>query len=656
VIQWRTLYFPFESSLNHMVTRRRKTPELLNGAEESVQRNPSAEDALRDSQARLHAVLSTEVDAIVVIDEKGSIESVNPAFTRVFGYPPEEVIGENVSLLMPDPYRSDHDQYLATYLASGEQKIIGVGREVEGRRKDATTFPIELSVSEMWLGQRRMFTGIVRDITERKKAEGRFRLAVEAAPNGMVMIDEGGKVVLVNSQTERLFGYARDELIGQSVEILVPERFRAKHVEHRSAFLAAPTARAMGADRELYGLRKDGAEFPVEIGLKPVETAEGTMVLSSVVDITERQQVQEKLRESQRTLSTLMGNLPGMAYRCRNDGDWTIEFASEGCLQLTGYRCSELVGTRTLGQLIHPEDRKRVWNEVQAALEQRESFRLVYRMTTASGNEKWVWEQGCGIFSADKVLVALEGFITDITEQKKTEKKLVEQESLAKLGEMSAIVAHEVKNPLAGISGAARMLKRRLPKDSEESEICEEMISRTEDLSNGVNDILAYSRPRTPKLRSVPVQLLLDDAAAFVAQDPLFEDVDIDLSSPADCLISCDPDMLKPVLLNLFVNAAQAMYGSGRIRVSVDAGNPCCTITVHDSGPGTPSNFTAETSRLIVLPKAGQRSWSRFRQRNKKKEDERKRNAPRPSGAGERHDDGTERTSRRKATGRPCQR
>ncbi|MEE9550857.1 MAG: PAS domain S-box protein [Candidatus Binatia bacterium] len=135
---------------------------------------------------------------------------------------------------------------------------------------------------------------------------------------------------------------------------------------------------------------------------------------------------QQELQESQRAFSTLVSILPGMAYRCSSDRDWTMQFVSEGCLDLTGYQPDELVKNRKLAyaRLIHPDDRERVWNEVQVALQDNRPFRIVYRIITAAGEEKWVWEQGCGVFSSDRGLLALEGFITDITERKQAEEVL----------------------------------------------------------------------------------------------------------------------------------------------------------------------------------------------------------------------------------------
>ena len=140
-------------------------------------------------------------------------------------------------------------------------------------------------------------------------AARRFRIVVEAAPNAIVMSDRAGAIVMVNAQAERMFGYSRGELIGRSIDLLVPERFRVGHPQMRAGFLSDPRPRPMGAGRDLYGLRKDGGEFPVEIGLNPIETDDGMMVLAAIVDITARKAAETALRESQMRLQQLHAEL-----------------------------------------------------------------------------------------------------------------------------------------------------------------------------------------------------------------------------------------------------------------------------------------------------------------------------------------------------------
>ncbi|HTH60132.1 MAG TPA: PAS domain S-box protein [Paraburkholderia sp.] len=170
--------FPIEVSLSPLKTDRGL--DLVMATIHDITARKRAEQALLDGEARMRAIVDTAVDAIITIDETGVVERVNPRTQQLFGYDASEMVGRNISMLMPQPYRDMHDGYLARYRQTGEKRIIGIGREVVGLRKDGSTFPMDLAVSEMYLGQRRMFTGIVRDITERKRAdEQRSRLLQE---------------------------------------------------------------------------------------------------------------------------------------------------------------------------------------------------------------------------------------------------------------------------------------------------------------------------------------------------------------------------------------------------------------------------------------------------------------------------------------------
>jgi len=259
----------------------------------------------------------------------------------------------------------------------------------------------------------------------------------------IVVVDAGGNVKAVNNQAERLFGYTKDELVGQSVELLVPPRYRATHERLRAGFMVGMRAHRNAAGFEMKALCKDGRELDVQIGLTACSSENGDVVTAAIRDLTAIKRDQREALESRRALGTLISNLPGMVYRCRNDYDWSMEYVNEACQALTGYPASDLTGRKIdYADLIHPDDRARVWDEVQARIAKKQPFSLTYRIITAGGKQKWVWEQGCGVHDAIGKVFVLEGFITDITDHVVVEQALRESESRLAEAQRVAHVGH----------------------------------------------------------------------------------------------------------------------------------------------------------------------------------------------------------------------
>jgi two-component system sensor kinase FixL len=421
--------------------------------------------ALRTSELRWRSVIDSAVDGIIVIDAKGRVEAFNRGAERLFGYRALEVIGHNVNMLMPSPYHEEHDRYLASYLATGVARIIGIGREVTGRRRDGSTFPLHLSVGEMAIAGEPKFTGMLHDLTERvqleerlRTTEARWRSVIESAVDGIVVIDARGCIEAFNPAAERLFGHAERDVIGRNVNMLMPSPYHEEHDRYLARYLETGVQKIIGSGREVAGLRRDGTTFPLHLSV-------GEMVIG--------------------------------------------------------------------------------------------------------GERKFT------------------GIVHDLSARVRIEAQLREQAALVRLGEMAAVIAHEVKNPLAGVRGAIQVIGRRLPNESRDAAMVTEIVARIDALNELMQDLLLFARPPQPKPAAVDIAALVETTADLLRSNPALTGVQVRVDGSALAILA-DPDLLKIVFENLLVNGAQAMRGRGTIQVSVASIGNTCEIAFSDGGPGIP--------------------------------------------------------------------
>lgn len=291
-------------------------------------------------EARFPNLLESAPDGTLMANPMGIIVLANSLVEKLFGYERGELRGKPIEILLPERFRDAHLGHRSHYFSQPRTRSMGAGLDLYGLRKDGTEFPVEISLSPHTIEGSPMVMSAIRDTSARKGAEQKFRALLESAPDAIVIVDRSGNIVLVNSQTEKLFGYSRDDLLGKSVDVLVPARLRHKHPTYREGFFANPHPRAMGAGLELYGLRQDGTEFPVEISLSPLETVDGTLVSSAIRDITDRKRIERALSdkniELQNAAEAKNRFLANMSHELRTPLNAIIGFTGTLLMKLPG--------------------------------------------------------------------------------------------------------------------------------------------------------------------------------------------------------------------------------------------------------------------------------------------------------------------------------
>ncbi|PQO43772.1 sensor histidine kinase [Blastopirellula marina] len=257
--------------------------------------------------------------AIMLVSSAGKILRSNRRLDDLFGYATNELRGQSVEVLVPLDVRPYHSDLRNAFFEVPTSRRMGTGRDLHGVRKDGTMIPVEIGLDPIQIDEEVMAIVSVLDIRERKKNEAMILRALNAAASAMIQVDEHGAIELVNNKACQLFGYRHDEMIGRPIEILVPKRFRRKHSVYRASYNNDRYARNMGEGRDLFGIRKDGSEFPIEIGLTPVEEMEGKSTMATIIDITDRKSKESDIAQKAKQLERLNEELSQFAYSASHD-------------------------------------------------------------------------------------------------------------------------------------------------------------------------------------------------------------------------------------------------------------------------------------------------------------------------------------------------
>ncbi|MDH4049597.1 MAG: PAS domain S-box protein, partial [Gammaproteobacteria bacterium] len=240
-------------------------------------------------------ILKSSTEAIVVVDNDGKIVFVNRQAELLFGYASDEMLGQTVEMLMPDAMRDGHAKHRHRYDKAPHARPLVSGLSLKGQRKNGETFDAEIALTPIDTGDGMIVSSAIRDISAGDATEAYFRNLLESAPDAMIIVDHNGRIAIANDQSVKMFGYDRKMLIGEPVEMLLPDAVRERHVSHRAHYTGDPHVRPMGPGMELAGRRADGSTFPVEISLSPVSSSAGMFVSSVIRDVTERKEMEREL-------------------------------------------------------------------------------------------------------------------------------------------------------------------------------------------------------------------------------------------------------------------------------------------------------------------------------------------------------------------------
>ena len=516
----------------------------------------------------LQAVVDTAIDGLILIEADGRVALYNAACERLFGYGCDEVLGRNVSMLMPEPDRSAHDGYIGRYRATGEKRIIGVGREVMGRRKDSTVFPFELAVGEYSRDGRVMFVGVIHDLSKYRRSEQRLRKMVETAIDGMILIDARGTVKLFNPACETLFGYGPDEVLGRNVSMLMPEPDRSAHDGYLRHHLATGEKRIIGIGREVMGRRKDGTVFPFSLAVGSFEEDGAPMFLGVIHDLTQDRRSQKQQRESEARFRLLVDSITDYSIFLM-DAEGIVLTWNTGAQNLTGYTPEEAIG--------QPRDQFYVAEARQAGQPSE-----VLRIAAEKGryvNEEWRIRKDGTKFWASVVISALRdgdgelhGFVNitrDMTERRQAEElrdQLRQAQKMEALGQLTGGIAHDFNNLLAVIVGNLELLGDRVT-DGDGSRMIEQAMRNAERGAELTRRLLAFGRQQQLKPARFDVNDLVNGMLDMLRRT-LGSGVTIQPALELDVyMVEADPNQLENAVLNIALNARDAMSGSGMLVV-----------------------------------------------------------------------------------------
>jgi PAS domain S-box-containing protein len=585
---------------------------------------PAVKRAMREAEERrnrriaedqFRLIVEKSPNAMIMVDREGRVVMANAQAERLFGYTRQELLERTVDALVPERFRGGHAAHRTGFFGDPRARPMGAGRDLFGLRKDGSEVPVEIGLNPLTTPQGTFVVASIIDITERKRAEERFRQVVEASPNAMIMVGRDGRIALANAQAVKLFGYPREELIGLAIERLVPHRFRGRHEGYREGFFGAPQVRPMGAGRDLFGLRKDGSEVPIEIGLNPLATPEGDFVLASIIDITER----KRMEEMDRRLAALVESSDDAIIGKSLNG--VITSWNRGAERLYGYRAEEAIGQSV--DMLVPPDRGGETARLLERIGRGETIeRFETRRRRKDGSLVDVSTTISPVRDAEGRITGASIVARDVTDQKRLVEELSRQRLAAlnlaqdaeearrrteaserqlavsaedlvrsnrELEQFAYVASHDLQEPLRMVGSFMQLLERKYKGrlDEQADKYIHFAVDGARRMQDLIRDLLKYSRVARGDLLREPVDCgrLLDGVRANLRVAIAESGARIEAGPlPA---VEAIPSLLSQVFQNLIDNAIK--YRGDRppeIRIRAGVKDGRWVFSVSDNGIG----------------------------------------------------------------------
>ena len=535
-------------------------------------------------EKEIHDVINNDPHGKIIVNSQGIITMINAHTEKIFGYKESELLHQPLYRLLPERYRERHNHFMQGYFSAPEVKSMGKGRDLFGLHKQGFEVPLEIGLSPiLYQGEAQTLCGII-DITLRKKLEKQFELLIEAAPTALMLINKSGKIELVNKESESMFDYSRTDLLDHPLEKLVSLEYKTRVQEWISLLFDDTSSKKKNINQDIVGLRSNNLKFPISINLHTIDTPQGTKLLSSISNLTERFQKDLALRRLNGTLDRT-NKMAGV-------GGWDIDlktkeiFFTEETYRIYGLALNSKVSMEQLLDNYTQESQISLNSAIEQAINQHKDWDLELPFITKSGKFIWVRTIGtieCEENKAKRIVATLQ----DISERKFYVEEL--SRSNLELHNFAYVASHDLKSPLRGIDQLATWLEEDLKgvlQEEDAKHLClmRVRISRMEQL---LDDLLTYSRAGNKgalkhevNLNSVVTNVfdLCNVTQAFVLH--------IDGTLPT---FTTESIPLEQVFRNLINNAIKhSDKSNGEIRVSATHENSRYIFRVKDDGPGIP--------------------------------------------------------------------